>query len=149
MRGQLIRQRRPHSSRQSSRKLIFESLEPRALLDAGGPRITESTPREVINGTFDHLDVTWNEAIDASTFTADDVSVSGPPGAVAVTGITMLDDLDYRVSFEPLSVRGSYQLILGPNIADLQGKLMNQDGDDNLGEPIDDQYRSSLNFVVA
>ena len=141
------------SARRQSMKMnrirpIVEFLEQRTLLSQG-PRITAITPTEVINATFDHVDVAWNEPINPTTFTTDDVSVSGPPGAVNVTGITKLDDLDYQISFDPLSVRGSYQIVIGPNIADPQGNLMDQNQNGTGGETPGDQFHSSLTFVLA
>ena len=41
--------------------------------------ITAVTPTLVINATFDHVDVTFNEAINPTTFTTNDVSLTGPP----------------------------------------------------------------------
>jgi hypothetical protein len=49
--------------------LYLEGLEERILLDGSGPRIISSTPTEVVNGAFDHLDVQFNEPINASSFT--------------------------------------------------------------------------------
>jgi len=143
----VFRMRRKAMKMNRSRPLV-EFLEPRTLLSQG-PRITAITPTEVINATFDHVDVTWNEPIDSTTFTTGDVSVSGPPGAVTVTGITKLDELDYRISIDPLPVRGSYQVIVGPNIADLQGNLMDQNQNGTGGETPGDQFRSALMYVTA
>ena len=41
--------------------------------------ITAVTPTQVINATLDHVDVTFNEAIIPTTFTTNDVSLTGPP----------------------------------------------------------------------
>ncbi len=55
-------------------------------LDTAGPRITASTPSSLVNlrtATLDSITVTFDEAIDfapgGGTFTADDVSITGPP----------------------------------------------------------------------
>ena len=70
-----------HQSLRHARRRPFaitlESLEPRTLLSTG-PRITAITPTEVINATFDHIDVTFNESIDPTTFTTGDVTMTGP-----------------------------------------------------------------------
>jgi hypothetical protein len=44
-----------------------------------GLMITALTPTQVINATLDHVDVTFNEAINPTTFTTNDVSLTGPP----------------------------------------------------------------------
>jgi hypothetical protein len=65
--------------------LLLEQLEPRLLLDAAGPRILSYTPHEVRNDVFDHIELTFDQAIDPATFTLDDVSIDGPSGAVPVS----------------------------------------------------------------
>ncbi|MBI3462840.1 MAG: hypothetical protein HY000_07235 [Planctomycetes bacterium] len=64
-----------------TRRLRFDPLEDRRLLDATGPRVLGHTPTEVRNAAFDHIDVTFSEAIDLATFTIADVRISGkrPP----------------------------------------------------------------------
>jgi len=57
---------------------IIETLESPTLLSQG-LMITAVTPTQVINATFDHVDVTFNEAINPTTFTTNDVSLTGPP----------------------------------------------------------------------
>jgi hypothetical protein len=57
---------------------IIETLGSRTLLSQG-LMITAVTPTQVINATFDHVDVTFNEAINPTTFTTNDVSLTGPP----------------------------------------------------------------------
>ncbi len=55
---------------------IIETPESRTLLSQG-LMITAVTPTQVINATFDHVDVTFNEAINPTTFTTNDVSLTG------------------------------------------------------------------------
>ena len=43
-----------------------------------GPRITEHSPAGVHSPRVSHLDVSFSEPIDAETFTADEVALSGP-----------------------------------------------------------------------
>ncbi len=57
---------------------IIETLESRTLLSQG-LMIAAVTPTQVINATLDHVDVTFNEAINPTTFTTNDVSLTGPP----------------------------------------------------------------------
>jgi len=72
---------------------IIETLESRTL-GTHGLIITSVTPTRVINATFDHVDVTFNEAITPTTFTTNDVSLTGPtdvgrqsvPDAVVIEG---------------------------------------------------------------
>src|SRR5262249_8869006 len=101
--------RRTH--RRTHHRSTLESLKPRTLLSSG-PRMGGITPAWVEPPTFDHVDLTFHEAIDPASFTPVDVSLAGPPGAgsPAVTGVTELGSTVYRVSFDALTVRGTYQI---------------------------------------
>ncbi len=76
--GRLLRSLRELATMKSQRPII-ETLESRTLLSQG-LMITAVTPTQVINATFDHVDVTFSEAINPTTFTTNDVSLTGPPG---------------------------------------------------------------------
>src|SRR2546427_11842308 len=92
------RQSTPSPSRAAGkrlRRLWIEPLEDRVLLDSG-PSITAYTPQEIRNAVFDHIDLTFSEAIDASTFTVDDVAISGPAGPVIASEIDALDTTNFR-----------------------------------------------------
>src|SRR5207253_138731 len=77
-----------------------------------------------------------------------DVSLAGPSGSVTVSGVTRLDDTHYEVDFNPLSDRGTYQIAIGPNIADTSGNLMDQNQNGTGGEAAD-QFQARLVNVVA
>src|SRR5205823_4275291 len=111
----------------------LESLEDRVLLDSG-PRVLSVTPTEVRNAAFDHVDISFDKAIDPTTFTPDDVAITGPSGVVAPTGVQSLAAAQFRVTFNALTTRGSYQAAVGPNIADLSGNLMDQNQDGANGD---------------
>ena len=140
---------RQNKGNRHARRSMFESLESRTLLTSG-PRIVAITPTQVINATFDHVDVTFNEPIAPATFTTDDVSLTGPPdlGAISATSVTQLDPTDYRISFNALSERGTYQIAVGPNITDTSGNLMDQNLNGFNGE-LGDKFASPLSYVVA
>src|SRR4051812_40566176 len=80
-----------------SRRLALEALEPRTLLDSGGPRIVGYNPMEVRNTVFDHVDAVFDRAIDPTTITTQDVTIEGPSGPVDATGIEAVDDHTFRV----------------------------------------------------
>ena len=60
----------------------LERLEDRVTPDSTGPRVLNFTPTQVINATFDHLDLNFNEAIDPASLDFSDVSILGPTGPV-------------------------------------------------------------------
>jgi subtilisin family serine protease len=116
-----------------------------------GPRILSSTP--AVNGIVRPgamtVHVTFNEAMDPSTFTPAAVSFSGPGGSIAVTSITATNDSnkDFDITFAAQTSLGSYTMVIGPIIQDFYGNLMDQNGNLIPGEIPGDQYR--LTFSVA
>ncbi|HEV3383241.1 MAG TPA: Ig-like domain-containing protein, partial [Gemmata sp.] len=114
----------------SVRRLRLEELESRAL--PSGPSVSSVTPLTVINQTFNYIDVQFNEAINPSTLTTSNVTIQGPTGAVAPTGVTELSGSLYQVSFAPLTTRGLYNAAIGPGVADTSGNVMNQAYDTTL-----------------
>ena len=119
------------------------------MLDAAGPRIIDITPTEVRNADFDHLDVTFNEAINSETFTPGDVSISGLAGPIDVSSVEPLDANNYRIHFAALATRGTYSVNVGPEIEDPDGNLMDQNNDGTNGDPTSDLYQTSVVYVVA
>lgn len=87
-------------------------------------------------GGFVGADVTFSETIDPSTLDTGDFSLAGPAGTVAITGVTVTSTGNgrvVRVAFSSGAV-GNYSLAIGPNIADLTGNLMDQNGNGTPGE---------------
>ena len=105
------------------RKPSFEYHEFRRLL-ASGPRVLSITPTEVRNATFDHIDVSFSSDIDASSVAPIDFTLDGPAGTVGVSGVTQLTSSSFRFEFIPLTVRGDYRAVIGPDIL-LAGNAMN------------------------
>ena len=106
--------------------LRMERLEPRVMLDGSGPRVIDYSPQDIRHDVFDHLDLTFDEAIDFSTVSVSDIQISGPDDSIVPTGVVALADDSIRITFAPLSIRGQYTAVVGPDIADLDGNLMNQ-----------------------
>jgi subtilisin family serine protease/subtilisin-like proprotein convertase family protein len=107
--------------------------------DTTGPQVIAALP----DGTasVSSVRVTFNEAINPDTFTPADIThFTGPPGAVAVTGVKPVagsNNTQFDVSFAPQTAPGAYQFDLGPEISDVAGNLMNQNGNAVNGEPGD------------
>ena len=127
----------------------MEPLEERALLDATGPHVLSHTPSEIRNDVFDHIDITFNEAIDEATFTVDDVNINSLSGEIDPTSISPVGGNTYRISFPVLTVRGNYQAVVGSDIADVAGNLMDQNQDGISGEPSVDAYQAGFVYVNA
>jgi hypothetical protein len=114
------------------------------------PWVTAATPSGEAFGTVGSARVTFNEAIDVSTFLLDQVhsftrtvgaSVTDLRGALlAVTPVVGSDGHSFDITFAPQSALGNYRLVLGPDVRDLAGRAMDQNGNGILGEVPGDQY---------
>jgi len=51
-----------------------------------------------------------------------------------------MDSDTLEVTFEPQDTPGQYEMVIGPDILDVAGNAMDQDGDLVVGEVPDDQY---------
>src|SRR5262249_25774754 len=49
----------------------------------------------------------------------------------------------------PQTLVGTYHIKIGPDIRDLAGNLLNQDGDGSFGESVEDVYNARFNLVVV
>jgi hypothetical protein len=103
-------------------------------------RIVAQTPTGNLGAGVDHVDVTFSAPALAASFTPSDVTLLGPQGFVAITGVERLTDTQYRIRFASLSAEGTYTLKVGPDITDPANDRMDQDNDGSLGEAIDDVY---------
>jgi hypothetical protein len=99
--------------------------------------------------------VSFNEPIDVSTFTPDKIaSFTDPNGAdvqvVAVLPAAGSGFMSFDIFFAPQTTTGIYTMVLGPDIHDVYGNAMDQDGNDIPGEPgpapAGDQF--TLHFAV-
>lgn len=115
--------------------------------DTTGPRIIGTEPAAVVYGSFDHIRLRFSEAIDPATLTLEDIeSFAGTAGEIPVISIVPVPNSSrlFDVTFAPQAAIGDYALVIGPNIADKAGNLMNQDGDSQFGEPTEDQYTARI-----
>jgi fibronectin type 3 domain-containing protein len=108
--------------------------------DLCGPHVVAATPDGEVFDTLQQFTLTFNKEVDADTFTAADVTLSGPDGVITPTAVTQIDAVTFAIQFEAQSAFGEYTLQVGPEIADLNGHLMNQDGDDVNGEAGEDAF---------
>lgn len=103
-----------------------------------GPKVTAATFGGATSTQFDKVTVTFDKAVNASTFTAADVaSFVGPNGAISTTftvapvsGTTN----QFVISFAAQTAAGSYSLTFGPSITDTAGNAMNQNNNTTNGE---------------
>jgi subtilisin family serine protease/fibronectin type 3 domain-containing protein len=111
--------------------------------DLTGPSVISSDASGTVTGPIDRIAVTFNESIDASSFTLADVAVlEGPSGPITPSGIHQVSGGEFEVTFAPLNDPGTYRLVVGPDIADVGGNSMDQDADGLQGEAVDDQFET-------
>jgi len=116
------------------------------IIDAG-PAVVGTTFTNIAG--VDSLYVTFDEAIDPATFTTTDISVTGPSGAVPLSDVIWESGNRFQVLFasSPLPDYGTYSIVLGPDVADLSGSIMDQDKDGMTGEAEADRYVGT--FIVS
>ena len=88
----------------------------------------------------------FRDTMDMTSFSVtDDVaSFIGPGGPLAADGYQWHDSHTLEVTFQPQTVNGGYEMVIGPNILDNQGNALDLDGDGVPGETPDDVYRASF-----
>ncbi len=119
--------------------------------DLAGARVTAAS----FNGTttLTGARLTFNEAINAASFTtADIVSFTGPAGTLIITGVTAVAGSNgtmFDLTFATQTVGGVYTLVVGPNILDLAGNPMDQNANGVNGESPGDRYTASRTLVTS
>ncbi len=120
-----------------------------------GPQVDDFTPDDTTAETgWSSVTITFNEAILASSFTADQVSILGPNGQSAIDSSQLtIAPVDgdttgtlWTISFPTIHNPGAYQVRLGPGIENTIGEAMNQDGDLVNGEDPDDDFLATVNI---
>ncbi len=125
----------------------------RSMFDADtlGPKLTGSSPTGEISTPFDRILVSFNETIDASSFTPADISLfTGPAGAVDVVDVLPVANSlgrDFEILFARQEAIGDYRLEIDPGILDLGGNPLDQDGDGVGGETVDDAYVHTVTLL--
>lgn len=106
--------------------------------DIVGPTVVAFSPVGAVAGPLDSVTVTFDQPINAETFTTDDVIVlDGLKNAVPLAGdpVDSGDQRTWTIHFaNPVELGGTYRVVIGPDVHDLSGNAMNQDGDHALGE---------------
>ena len=114
----------------------------------GGPAITNLTPSLAVIPPLSSVDVAFNIPIQASSFTVGDVVITGPSGAIAVTGVSQVGATTWRISFASQTTSGVYNVKVGPSINEYAANFlgMDQDGDGLGGNGAGDTFTGS--FII-
>ncbi len=116
--------------------------------DTTGARITTSAFAGSTANTYNRVRVTFNEAMNASSFAPADVALTGPTGAVSVTAVTPVagSTTQFDITFATQSAYGNYAVTVGPDVLDVPGvpgvpgNLMDQNQNGSNGDLPGDVY---------
>jgi subtilisin-like proprotein convertase family protein len=88
-------------------------------------------------------------SVDPTTFSAADVTITGPNGVVPVTGVQPVAAPDnvYLISFATQTVQGNYSVTVGPVIYDFAGHVMDQDGEGDSTPDGQDSFSASFSIT--
>jgi subtilisin family serine protease/fibronectin type 3 domain-containing protein len=111
--------------------------------DLTGPRVVSTDQEGAVVGPVDRVRLGFSEAIDSDSFTLADVAVlEGPSGAIAPLAIHSVGSGEFEVEFAPQNTPGVYRLVVGPDVTDVAGNVMDQDQDGTGGENPDDRFET-------
>ena len=116
-----------------------------------GPHVVSAIPNATGARPVSSVRLTFSAAIDPSTFTPADVrNFTGPHGAIRVTAVRPVagsGGKQFDVTFLAQSAPGNYQFEIGPDIRDLAGNLLDQNGNSVNGENPADTF--TAHFTIA
>jgi subtilisin family serine protease/subtilisin-like proprotein convertase family protein len=93
------------------------------------PAVTGSIASKPSLGQFYKVRVLFSEAINPNSFTAAAVTLTGPNGPIAITGVATVagtGNTQFDVTFATQTAPGAYRLTIGPHIQDAAGSEMTQ-----------------------
>jgi hypothetical protein len=115
-------------------------------IDTAGPRVSSSDGPQAL-APLSTFAVHFDEPIDAATLTLADIGITGP-GATPIAPTSIIGaGADWVVHFAPQTAVGVYTVTVGPDVADLAGNAMNQDGDAANGESGADRFAGAVEIA--
>ena len=115
-----------------------------------GPKVIFQTPTGNTLGQVNSVRVGFNLSMVPESFTPDQISLTGPNGPIPVSGIFAVggtNDTQFDLTFEPQIATGRYTLVVGPNVLDVYGNPMDQNGNLIPGEIPGDQYTGTFGIL--
>jgi subtilisin family serine protease/subtilisin-like proprotein convertase family protein len=114
--------------------------------DTTGPMITAASYSGVKPSSIDRIRLTFNEPVNAGSFTTIDIAtLTGPLGKIraSVTVVSGSNNTQFDITFRTQTALGTYTLVVGPGIYDIAANAMNQNGNAVNGENPGDQFTFS------
>ena len=119
--------------------LLYWKLNFTAAPDKLGARVIGAEYLQV-GGQISQAKITFSEPVNVPSISPVDFSIVGASGAVVVKSVvevTGSGGTQFMVEFEPVAATGVYAFSAGPDIIDLSGNKMDQNGNGINGEPAD------------
>lgn len=126
----------------------LETLEPRLLLSGqSGPDAFRVSDLRLTGATVaaERVEVEFSEAVAAGTFDLSDIAltVGGAPATIT-NPVVALSDTVFEINLAGIAGLDLYTLEIGPDIENLSGGLLDQDGDGTAGEVGEDVYQAAV-----
>ena len=118
--------------------------------DVTGAKILSSEAIGLGSGTITGFRVKFSESVQPTSFTSSDIIISGPAGTILAANpvaVANTNNTEFTFTIPSSSTIGNYTLQVGPNILDIAGNQMNQDGDSINGEATQDQYNAAFSLT--
>jgi hypothetical protein len=109
-----------------------------------GPVVVSCTSWGEQDNAFDYVEIEFNEPIAESTLAPGLATLTGPAGTVACQSVSAVGGERYRLYFPPQDAHNQYTFTLLPQVTNLAGRALNQDGDDVDGEAVEDRFVGSV-----
>ena len=98
-----------------------------------------------VQRVVDQMWITFDQPVNPQTIDSTDIQLFDPRGnQIRINSVSPLNSTDprtFEINFPTQSLSGDYQVTIGPEIQGQNGvRLMDQDGDGNGGEPLEDRF---------
>jgi len=121
------------------------------VIDKTGPRVVGQIPTQQASAPFTQLTFVFDEPINPASFTTADVTQFVGPGGInlpsQLVGVSVSGN-QATVRFNAQSAQGTYIIRIGPDIEDLVGNKMDQDGNGTPGQA-SDYYLATVDLQAA
>ena len=87
--------------------------------------VASSEPSGTISNAVEDIGITFDSAVQAGSFTLDDVVLHGPTGPVAIAGVSQNSTFEFALQpSHSLAAGGDYTLCVGPAVSTILGQPM-------------------------
>ena len=97
--------------------------------DLTGPQVVSATPINSQSNSLDGFRITFSEAIPDGGLQLSYLTATGPNGSIQPSGLTRISATEFEVDVPTQTAAGLYTLTVSPQVTDVAGNLMDQDGD--------------------